>query len=333
MKLQHLTEQFVQLGPILEEDGITPATGLTLGSGEIFLSKNNGLFSESVATGEAEHDRAGFYRYLLHEDDVEELGNLKISIDESGILPYWDDFDVVDEEAEKLEFAEIVRKELYNRKFVASSFQQLDSVNQTNTYTATHVEDGTTHTIAPDGADSNGQYIFNLGAVTTNTVRKATLYVKAQVDEIAALTIITPLDPVGIELDPIPVTGTLEMYEYEIPEHLLRESQLYVFVSADDSPWGSPTWIFDFIQIRAYEVPAANDVLENLTYGEPGSGAPGSNISLKDKIGYLYKAWRNRCTQTSSTYSLFNDNDSTVGQRSTIADDGTTFTRNKIIEP
>lgn len=69
------------------------------------------------------------------------------------------------------------------------------------------------------------------------------------------------------------------------------------------------------------------------TYSEPGSGAPGTTISLASKIGYLYKAFRNKVTQTSTEYKLFADDESTVHQKATVSDDGTTFTRNEVGGP
>jgi hypothetical protein len=69
------------------------------------------------------------------------------------------------------------------------------------------------------------------------------------------------------------------------------------------------------------------DVLNTDTVAEPGQGVPGSTISLAQKIGYLYKAWRNKSTQTSTTYSLFNKDDTTVDHKATVSDDGTTATK------
>ncbi len=68
------------------------------------------------------------------------------------------------------------------------------------------------------------------------------------------------------------------------------------------------------------------DVLNTDTFAEPGQEAPGATVSLVKKIGYLYKAWRNKKTQTSSQYSLFNDDAATVDHKSTVSDDGTTTT-------
>lgn len=75
------------------------------------------------------------------------------------------------------------------------------------------------------------------------------------------------------------------------------------------------------------------DALNVDTYTEPGSGAPGATISLAQKIGYLYKAFRNKVTQTSTEYSLYADDESTVHQKATVSDDGTTFTRGEVGGP
>lgn len=68
------------------------------------------------------------------------------------------------------------------------------------------------------------------------------------------------------------------------------------------------------------------DVLTVDTFAEPGQGAPAATASLATKIGYLFKAWRNKKTQTASQFSLFADDASTVDQKSTVTDDGSTTT-------
>ena len=75
------------------------------------------------------------------------------------------------------------------------------------------------------------------------------------------------------------------------------------------------------------------DALNTDTYAEPGSGAPGATISLAQKIGYLYKAFRNKVTQTSTEYTLYADDESTAHQKATVSDDGTTFTRGEVGGP
>ena len=72
------------------------------------------------------------------------------------------------------------------------------------------------------------------------------------------------------------------------------------------------------------------DVMNTDTFAEPGQGNPAATASLVTKIGFLYKAWRNRHTQTSSQYSLMNDDATTVDQKATVSDNGTVFDRTEI---
>jgi len=72
------------------------------------------------------------------------------------------------------------------------------------------------------------------------------------------------------------------------------------------------------------------DVLFTDTDAEPAQGAPGATISLADKIGFLYKAWRNRSNQTATTYQLFNDDASTVDHKATVSDDATTAEKGEV---
>lgn len=76
-----------------------------------------------------------------------------------------------------------------------------------------------------------------------------------------------------------------------------------------------------------------NEVVDAInvdSYGEPGQGAPAVSLSLVGKVNYLYKAFRNKITQTSTTLSIFADDQSTVDHKSTTSDDGTTYTRGEI---
>lgn len=70
--------------------------------------------------------------------------------------------------------------------------------------------------------------------------------------------------------------------------------------------------------------------LDTDTYAEPGQGAPAATASLVAKLGYLYKAWRNKSTETGSQYSLYDDAGTTVDQKATVSDDGTTATKGEI---
>lgn len=72
------------------------------------------------------------------------------------------------------------------------------------------------------------------------------------------------------------------------------------------------------------------DALATDTYAEPGQGTPAATLSLAAKINYLFKSWRNKKTQTSTTWNLFADDATTVDQKATVSDDATTATKGEI---
>ena len=73
------------------------------------------------------------------------------------------------------------------------------------------------------------------------------------------------------------------------------------------------------------------DALNVDTYAEPGQGAPAATATLAAKINYLFKAWRNRTTQTAAQYSLYNDDAVTIDQKRAVSDDAITFDRAEVV--
>jgi hypothetical protein len=125
-------------------------------------------------------------------------------------------------------------------------------------------------------------------------------------------------------------TGTVETVAYVIGDVLMK------FIQATNET-GSTMNIdhltvgFAGSPLTAAEVNAeVLDVLSVDTFAEPGQGAPLATTTLANKIGYPYKAWRNRSTQTASQYSLLNDDGVTVDQKSTFSDNGTTADRGEV---
>jgi hypothetical protein len=72
------------------------------------------------------------------------------------------------------------------------------------------------------------------------------------------------------------------------------------------------------------------DCLNVDAYTIPSQGSPGTSVSIVTALGYLFKAFRNKCEQTSTAYILYADNGSTVDQRASCSDDGSVFTRSKV---
>lgn len=72
------------------------------------------------------------------------------------------------------------------------------------------------------------------------------------------------------------------------------------------------------------------DALNVDTYAEPGQAAPPATTTLVQKIGYVYKSFRNRKTQDATTMKLFGDDALTVDQKATISDNGVTYDHGEI---
>lgn len=67
------------------------------------------------------------------------------------------------------------------------------------------------------------------------------------------------------------------------------------------------------------------------TVALPGQVAPPLTPTRDQRAGHLYKAYRNRKTQTATQWSLLADNESTVDQKATVSDDTTTAIKQEIV--
>jgi len=72
------------------------------------------------------------------------------------------------------------------------------------------------------------------------------------------------------------------------------------------------------------------DALNVDTYAQPGQGTPAATTTIRLMLAYLYKAYRNRHTQTASEYDLYNDDAVTVDQKAAVSDDAVTFDRGEV---
>jgi hypothetical protein len=72
------------------------------------------------------------------------------------------------------------------------------------------------------------------------------------------------------------------------------------------------------------------DAINTDAYSEPAQGAPPVSASLVTKVNYLYKAFRNKITQSTTTLNIYDDAGSTVDHKATVSDDTVTFTRGEL---
>lgn len=102
-----------------------------------------------------------------------------------------------------------------------------------------------------------------------------------------------------------------------------------VWGSITNNMTGSPTYTNTAINLSNINTEML-DVLTVDTFPEPSAGAPPATTTLANKIGYPYKAWRNKSTSNATTYELYNDDGITVDHQATLSDDGITFTRGEM---
>jgi hypothetical protein len=104
--LRQSTAVDVAIGPFLDAtDGVTAETGLTISQADVRLKKNNGAWAQVNDATSATHEEAGWYEKELDATDTNTVGSLIISIQESGALPVWHEFQVVEEAVYDMLFA------------------------------------------------------------------------------------------------------------------------------------------------------------------------------------------------------------------------------------
>jgi len=98
MYLRQSTSVDVPVGPFLDEtDGITAEVSLTITQPDVRLKKNAGDWAQKAAAQTLTHEEAGWYELTLDTTDTNTIGQLIVAIHESGALPVWREFTVLDE--------------------------------------------------------------------------------------------------------------------------------------------------------------------------------------------------------------------------------------------
>jgi len=98
MFLKQSTAYTFRMGPFLDEtDGKTAETGLTISQADVRLSKGGGNFAQKNESSASSHDEIGYYIVVLNATDTATVGELLIAVHESGALPVFKTFQVVEE--------------------------------------------------------------------------------------------------------------------------------------------------------------------------------------------------------------------------------------------
>jgi len=98
MFIKQSTAYDFRMGPFLDEtDGKTAETGLTLSQADYRLSKAGGNFASKNESTSGVHDELGYYISKLDTTDTNTCGELLVAVHESGALPVFKTFQVVEE--------------------------------------------------------------------------------------------------------------------------------------------------------------------------------------------------------------------------------------------
>jgi hypothetical protein len=96
--LRQSTAVDIGIGPFVDStDGVTAETGLTIAQADVRLKKNNGAWAQVNDATSATHEENGWYEKELDATDTNTVGILIIAVNESGALPVWREFQVLEE--------------------------------------------------------------------------------------------------------------------------------------------------------------------------------------------------------------------------------------------
>jgi hypothetical protein len=98
--LKQSTAATLKLGPFVDDsDGVTAMTALTISQADVRLSKAGGAFAQKAETTAGAHDENGYYTILLNTTDTATAGSLLVAISESGALPMFAEYTVLEAHA------------------------------------------------------------------------------------------------------------------------------------------------------------------------------------------------------------------------------------------
>jgi hypothetical protein len=334
------TAVVIQFGPFLDAgDGVALEVGLVTAldnaSTGIRIAKNGGALAAREATVTTTvYDAMGLYQVALKAGDVDTEGVLRMIFEESATcLPVWQDFQVV---AGQVYDSMVLGTDNLDVELLTATQASIDAIE--TDAAAILVDVGNVDGIVPAAAGDamtlaagavtdaslagNMEIVFELDFATNyNQTRDA--WVTNYTDVIGSggwnvgktgYALTTADWNVGKAGYSLTATTGLGAQTANITGNLSGSV-------GSNSEFG-PT------EAEA----AVTAVLFTDTDAEPAKGAPGATISLADKIGFLYKAWRNRSTQTATTYSLYNDDATTVDHDATVSDNATTADKGEMTD-
>jgi len=87
--------QVIAFGPIMDDDGLTPKTGLTIANTDIKLIKAAGTSQVSKNSGGATEIGNGYYYATFDATDTDTAGTLLVGIQMTGCAPFFREWEVL----------------------------------------------------------------------------------------------------------------------------------------------------------------------------------------------------------------------------------------------
>lgn len=362
--LRQSTAVNVVIGPFVDSaDGATPGTALTI---DVETSKNGAALAEKSDVTAPAHDGGqevdGYYTCELDTTDTNTVGILTLACFATGALSVRHDYYVVEEAIYDALFAASANA------FAGAAGSTTLTALAAGSITATVIADNAIDagaiaadaiTAAKVAADVSaeiadavwdedatghqtggtfGQAIGDPGA-STETLFKAIVTdpagtnIAADVIAIKAETATIVADTNELQTDWVDA-GRLDAIldaraSQTSVDDLPTNAELATALAAADDAVLAAIAALNNLSAAAVNAEVV-DALATDTYAEPGQGTPAATAALSAKINYLYKAWRNRTTQTATEYALYADDALTKDHEAIVSDDGVTFERGEV---
>lgn len=310
---QSTASQEITLGRFVDStDGNTEKTALTIANTDIKIWKTGATSLASKNSGGATHIANGVYYCVLDATDTDTIGPMEIHVHVSGALSVKQACVVLDEA-------------VYDVLFGTTALSTLAAgaaMTLTAAYDPAKTAAQAGDTMKISAGTGAGQLDFTSGVVKANLAQ----ILGTALTETAGLL----------------AGGFKKFFNVSTPTGTLNDLPGVVPGANGGLPTVDASNRIAGIQGTKHTLDDLNDVsaatvksqvvaaVATDTYAEPGQEAPAATNTLAVKIGYLFKAWRNKKTQTSTAFKLYADDGTTVDQKSTQSDDATTFTDGEV---
>ena len=362
MWLKQSTAVTIRIGPFLDKtDGVTEETGAIAATAVQVAKGSAGAFGNKSDATAPVHDQNGWYSCVLNTTDTGTLGLLIVKIDDAAtFLPVWHEFMVLPANVYDALVAGTDKLQIDQTQYLGAASPALvggrldasvgamaanvlnAAAIATAAFTASKFAAGaidaaafaqaaadkvwssTTRTLS---AFSTALALSVWDVLETAIVTASTIGVKVKTNLYAVLTARTLaaaayFDPAVDTVANVTTAGTVTdgakasvATEARLAE--LDAANLPTDVAATATP----------AQVNAEVLDVVN--VDTLTL--PGQAAPTNTPTMREVLGWVYKAFRNKKEQTATGWSLYDDAGTTVDSKATIADAAGTASKAEIV--